>query len=130
MPVFLLNWYPSDRTQRELSNEYQHGQDDFHTFLLFCALEESNLSSRTVKLPPTLVNSTSFVYFTWKTKILQIQHLIMVIEIRLPQNRCSRGKIIIIIQSYTFYPVLFILFKERSPIKKYFPFFDQSFACP
>ena len=50
MTETMANWYSSDSASRELSNKYQHDRVKmiFRFFLLFCALEESNLSIRRV----------------------------------------------------------------------------------
>ena len=51
MSETLANGYSSESTRGELSNEYQHDRVKmtFIPFLLFGALDESNLSIRSVK---------------------------------------------------------------------------------
>ena len=50
MAKTLANGYSSERSQRELSNEYQQGLDGFQKSLCPCALDESGLSIGKVKL--------------------------------------------------------------------------------
>ena len=44
MTETLANGYSSESTRRELSNEYQHDRVKM-IFMIFCALDESKLSS-------------------------------------------------------------------------------------
>ena len=55
----LANGYSYDSARPELSNEYQHDRVKmiFTIFLLFCALDESNLSIRKVKYLDTPVGA-------------------------------------------------------------------------
>ena len=51
MTETLTNWYSSESTQRELSNEYQHDRvrTVFKKSLRYCTYEESSLNSVRVK---------------------------------------------------------------------------------
>ena len=52
MAETVANGYLFDSAQRELFNEYQYNRarNIFHNFLLSCALEESYLNSRRLKM--------------------------------------------------------------------------------
>ena len=63
----MANRYSFDSTQQEHSNEYQHDRVRFfkNIFLLFCASDESNLSSRRVKILNVTLQWNPWAVFTF-----------------------------------------------------------------